>query len=177
MLTFLVTFFSIGSSALNVSNKKINYKNYLESDFCLFSILQLYVFPASIFLFLTISVKGLELMTSQMIKIHGPFLLTIFLNGPTQPSFIIFRSFQTNIIQFLQQKYVKKCSSSIRCRDSNPRPPEHQSPSIPKHYKRSLKQSQRECSIFTKYVCRKQAMEPRTDPIKILQRKFMLRYF
>ena len=177
MLTFLVTFFSIGSSALNVSNKKINYKNYLESDFCLFSILQLYLFPASIFLFLTISVKGLELMTSQMIKIHGPFLLTIFLNGPTQPSFIIFRSFQTNIIQFLQQKYVKKCSSSIRCRDSNPRPPEHQSPSIPKHYKRSLKHSQRECSIFTKYVCRKQAMEPRTDPIKILQRKFMLRYF
>ena len=175
MLTFLVTFFSIGSSALNVSNKKINYKNYLESDFCLFSILQLYLFPASIFLFLTISVKGLELMTSQMIKIHGPFLLTIFLILFIILSF--FGSFQTNIIQFLQQKYVKKCSSSIRCRDSNPRPPEHQSPSIPKHYKRSLKQSQRECSIFTKYVCRKQAMEPRTDPIKILQRKFMLRYF
>ena len=114
-------------------------------------------------------------MTSQMIKIHGPFLLTIFLILFIILSF--FGSFQTNIIQFLQQKYVKKCSSSIRCRDSNPRPPEHQSPSIPKHYKRSLKQSQRECSIFTKYVCRKQAMEPRTDPIKILQRKFMLRYF
>ena len=125
MLTFLVTFFSIGSSALNVSNKKINYKNYLESDFCLFSILQLYLFPASIFLFLTISVKGLELMTSQMIKIHGPFLLTIFLILFIILSF--FGSFQTNIIQFLQQKYVKKCSSSIRCRDSNPRPLEHES--------------------------------------------------
>ena len=108
MLTFLVTFFSIGSSALNVSNKKINYKNYLESDFCLFSILQLYLFPASIFLFLTISVKGLELMTSQMIKIHGQFLLTIFLNGPTQPSFINFSVFSNEHHTIFTTKICEK---------------------------------------------------------------------
>ena len=44
--------------------------------------------------------------------------------------FIYFRSFQTNSKTILQQLYVKKCPSSIWCRDSNPRPLERESLSI-----------------------------------------------
>ena len=40
--------------------------------------------------------------------------------------FVYFRSFQTNIT-ILQQIYVKKCPSSIRCWDSNPQPLERES--------------------------------------------------
>ena len=36
--------------------------------------------------------------------------------------FVYFWSFQTTSLQFLQQIYVKKCPSSIQCRDSNPWP-------------------------------------------------------
>ena len=64
-------------------------------------------------------------------------------NGPIPVSFIVyFRSFQTNIITILQQIYVEKCTSSIRCQDSNPRPLELESPPIitrpwlpPEHFK------------------------------------------
>ena len=43
-------------------------------------------------------------------------------NGPSPASFIVyFWSFQTNITIFTTI-YVKKCPSSIRYRDSNPRP-------------------------------------------------------
>ena len=54
---------------------------------------------------------------------------SVFLkNWPTPASlFIYFRSFQTNIITNFTTNY---CPSSIRCRDSNPRPLEHESPPI-----------------------------------------------
>ena len=41
--------------------------------------------------------------------------------------FVIFGLFQRNINTILQQINVKKCPSSIRHRDSNPRPSEHES--------------------------------------------------
>ena len=44
--------------------------------------------------------------------------------------FVYFRSFQTDIIQFLQQTNVKKCPSSLLCLDRNPQPSEHKSPQI-----------------------------------------------
>ena len=49
--------------------------------------------------------------------------------NPASLSFI-FGLFQTNINKFLQQINVKKCPSSIRHRDSNPRPSERESPPI-----------------------------------------------
>ena len=42
----------------------------------------------------------------------------------------IFGLFQTNINTILQQIHVKKCPSSIRHRESNPRPSERESPPI-----------------------------------------------
>ena len=49
--------------------------------------------------------------------------------NPASFSFI-FGLFQTNINTILQQINVKKCPSSIRHRDSNPRPSECKSPPI-----------------------------------------------
>ena len=43
--------------------------------------------------------------------------------------FNLLSSFQTQI-KILQQMNVKKCPSSIRCRDSNSQPLEHESPTI-----------------------------------------------
>ena len=43
---------------------------------------------------------------------------------------LIFVLVKQTSLQFLQQIYVEKCPSSIRCRDSNPRPLEHESPPI-----------------------------------------------
>ena len=52
----------------------------------------------------------------------------VFKNGPTPASFsLIFGLFKQTSLQFLQQIYVKKCPSSIWCRDSNPRPLERES--------------------------------------------------
>ena len=48
--------------------------------------------------------------------------------GLPGPLFHLFSSFQT--LQILQQLNVKKCTSSIRCRDSNPRSVENESPPI-----------------------------------------------
>ena len=45
--------------------------------------------------------------------------------GQPRPLFNLFSSFQTH--HKFYNKYVKKCSSSIRCRDSNWRPLEHES--------------------------------------------------
>ena len=42
----------------------------------------------------------------------------------------IFGLFNQTSLQFLKQIFVKKCPSSIQCRDSNPRPLEHESPPI-----------------------------------------------
>ena len=44
--------------------------------------------------------------------------------------FVYFRSFSNKHYKFLQQIFVKKYPSSIRCPDSNPRPLECESPSI-----------------------------------------------
>ena len=64
-------------------------------------------------------------------KIPVPLSFTFKKNGPTPASFIVdFRSFQTNIIKKFTTKISEKCPSSIRCRDSNPWPPEHESPPI-----------------------------------------------
>ena len=55
----------------------------------------------------------------------------LFLNGASPAAFsFIFNLFQTNINAILQQINVKKCPSSIRRRDSNPRPSEHESTPI-----------------------------------------------
>ena len=52
----------------------------------------------------------------------------VFKNGPTPASFsLIFGLFKQTSLQFLQQIYVKKCPSSIWCRDSNPQPSERES--------------------------------------------------
>ena len=52
-------------------------------------------------------------------------------NGPSPASFsFIFGLSQTNINTILQQINVKKCPSSIRHRDSNPRPSGRESPPI-----------------------------------------------
>ena len=48
--------------------------------------------------------------------------------GQPRPLFRLFSSFQTN--QFLQQINVKKCSSSIRRRDSNSQPSDYESPPL-----------------------------------------------
>ena len=50
--------------------------------------------------------------------------------GQPQPLFRLFSVFSNKHYNFLQQIYVKKCPSSLRCRDSNPRPSEHESPPI-----------------------------------------------
>ena len=42
--------------------------------------------------------------------------------------FLVYFPFFKQTIQFMQQKMWKKCPSSIRCRDLNPRPSEHESP-------------------------------------------------
>ena len=56
---------------------------------------------------------------------NGPFL---FLNGQTPVSFsFIFGLFKQTSLHLLQQICVKKCPSSIWCRDSNPRPSERES--------------------------------------------------
>ena len=52
----------------------------------------------------------------------------IFLKmGQPRPLFSFIFGLFKQTLQFLQQLYVKKCPSSIRCRDSNPRPSECES--------------------------------------------------
>ena len=50
--------------------------------------------------------------------------------GHPRPLFRLFLVFFKQTIQFLQQINVKKCPSSIWCRDSNPQPLECESPPI-----------------------------------------------
>ena len=47
--------------------------------------------------------------------------------GQSRPLFHLFSVFFKQTLQFLQQIYVKKCPSSILCRDSNPQPSERES--------------------------------------------------
>ena len=56
---------------------------------------------------------------------------SFFKKGPTLASFMVyFRSFQTNIITEITTNICEKYPSSLQCRDSNPRPSEHESPPI-----------------------------------------------
>ena len=48
-------------------------------------------------------------------------------NGPTPATFSFIFGLFKQTLQFLQQIYVKKCPSSIQCRDLNPRRSEHES--------------------------------------------------
>ena len=50
--------------------------------------------------------------------------------GHPRPLFVYFQSFHANINTIVQQMKVKKCPSSIRHWDSNPRPSECESPPI-----------------------------------------------
>ena len=66
------------------------------------------------------------------LRIVSPFSKKLgrFTQHHSRPLFRLFSVFFKQTIQFLQQIYVKKCPSSIRCRDSNPRPLECESPPI-----------------------------------------------
>ena len=63
------------------------------------------------------------ILNEQFLKIqyHTYSANLFFKKGPTRPLLFLFGLFKQTL-QFLQQLYVKKCPSSIRCRDSNPRP-------------------------------------------------------
>ena len=57
--------------------------------------------------------------------------LMFFKNGPIPASFsVYFRSFQTNIVTIFTTNKCEKCPSSIRCRDSNSQPSDHESPPL-----------------------------------------------
>ena len=60
------------------------------------------------------------------LTLHHSIIGFFYKNGPTPASFSFIFSLFKQTLQFLQQIYVKKCPSSIRCRDSNPRPLEHE---------------------------------------------------
>ena len=70
-----------------------------------------------------------EIMTLADLFVHR---LYFFNNGPFPASFSFIHHLfkQTLRRQFLQQIHVKKCPSSKRWWDSNPRPSEHESPPI-----------------------------------------------
>ena len=51
--------------------------------------------------------------------------------GQPRPLFHLFSSFQTHITNLTANRYVKKCPSSIWCRDSNSQTFEHESLPIP----------------------------------------------
>ena len=63
---------------------------------------------------------------------HGKFkhVANLFYKGPTRPLFCLFLSFQTNIITIFITNICEKCPSSIRCRDSNLQPLEHEPPPV-----------------------------------------------
>ena len=74
---------------------------------------------------------GFKLLTSDDRYDHCATNWLYFLNGPSLASFsFIFDLFQKNINTILQQINVKKCSSSIRHWDSNPRLSEREPPPI-----------------------------------------------
>ena len=50
--------------------------------------------------------------------------------GQPRPLFHSFLSFQTQITNFITNRFVKKCPSSIQCWDSDSRPLEHEFPPI-----------------------------------------------
>ena len=78
------------------------------------------------FVFQGFSFQSNERMKAELIK-------TFFLKKWDKPGlfFIYFQSFQTNKTIFSTNQCVKiSCPSSIRCRDSNQRPSEHESPPI-----------------------------------------------
>ena len=72
---------------------------------------------------------GMEYLLSKL-KVTGN--KNSFKNWAILSLFLIYFHLFKQTLQFLQQIYVKKmlCPSSIRCRDTNPRPLEHESPLI-----------------------------------------------
>ena len=52
----------------------------------------------------------------------------VFLNGPSSASFLFILGLFKQTIQILQQIYVKKCPSSIWCRNLNLQPSDFESP-------------------------------------------------
>ena len=73
----------------------------------------------------TLTTSNLFCKTLQISK-----LVICFLNGPTTDSFSFIFGLFKQTVQFLQQIYVKKCPSSIWCRDSNSQPSEREYPPI-----------------------------------------------
>ena len=54
------------------------------------------------------------------------YVRSFFKNVPIPASFSFILGLFKQTLQFLQQLYVKKCLSSIWCRDLNPRPSERE---------------------------------------------------
>ena len=68
-----------------------------------------------------------------------------FKNGPIPASFSFIFGLFKQAIQFLQQIYVKKCPSSIQCRDLNPQPSERETLPI------TSNQGSRPCVTYFKH--------------------------
>ena len=79
---------------------------------------------------LNVSMSGFQLGLSLPLSLSLSVVLNdrsvnyalLFLNGPAPASFSFIFGLFKQTIQFLQQIYVKKYPSSIRCRDLNPQP-------------------------------------------------------
>ena len=65
------------------------------------------------------------------------YILTFFKMGQPRPLFRLFSVFSNKHYKFLQQIYVKKCPSSIWCRDSNPQPSQREYPPITTRHSKS----------------------------------------
>ena len=74
--------------------------------------------------------RGLQPTAYLQHAVFNLFFLLFSKMGQPRPLFRLFSVFSNKHYKFLQQIYVKKCPSSIRCRDSNPRPLERESPPI-----------------------------------------------
>ena len=74
------------------------------------------------------STKGiLPILSGPYLTFTFYFIIFFKKNGPTPASFSFLFGLFKKTLQFLQQIYVKKCPSSIRCQDLNPRPLECES--------------------------------------------------
>ena len=69
-----------------------------------------------------------EISFGQLLWTFGDFFLVTL--QPRHILSFIFGLFKQTSSQFLQQIYMKKCQSSIRCWDSNPQPSMHESPTM-----------------------------------------------
>ena len=69
---------------------------------------------------------------TQLCASHGEIesIICLIMGQPWPLLSFIFGLFKRTSLQVLQKIYVKKCPSSIQCRDSNPQPSERESPPI-----------------------------------------------